>query len=104
MIVSFELTMPKVGSWNGKWSGEENKYFEIRSFSKKEIENSGSLLNLIVMPSKSFYYNFGDGWGANVKAEVINYPEAKKRRRISSGFCGYEWMIDSIIKNDKIIS
>jgi hypothetical protein len=48
--------------------------------------------------------DFGDGWGANVRMEAINSLEARMRRKVSSGFCGYEWMIDSIIKNNKIIA
>lgn len=100
--LSFELTMPNVGSWNGEWTGSHKKYFIIRKVTaglfKEKIK---PLLN--EMPHKNFYYNFGDGWGANVKMEIINSCEGNNRRKISSGFCGYDWMVDSIMANGKII-
>lgn len=102
MKVSFELTMPNVGSWNGKWTGEDRKYFVIRSFSGNRAKEVSEILK-----SKSngyFYYNFGDGWGAGVMAMVVDANEAKKRLKQSAGFCGYEWMIDSILKHGKIQS
>lgn len=86
----FELTMPNVGSWNGKWSGSNNKYTIKRKVNRKI---TAMLIN------KSFYYNFGDGWGANVKVTI-----AKNREKTSNKFCGYQWMIDSILKNGKIIT
>lgn len=104
VFLSFELTMPNKGSWNGKWSGENNKYYLIKKISKKffdkivhfkELSNKGS--------NSCFYYNFGDGWVANVRVEIIDNDEAKKRTKISKGFCGYEWMVDSIINNGSIM-
>lgn len=82
--------MPNIGSWNGKWTGSDKKYFVIR----KKIGYT--------KPRKDYYYNFGDGWGANVCIEQVDAKEAAKRRKISSGFCGYEWMIDSIIIHGNI--
>ena len=44
-----ELSMPGVNSWNGKWSGEDDKY-------------------TINVPSRNpdligyYHYNFGDDW------------------------------------------
>jgi hypothetical protein len=90
-ILSFELTMPNVGSWNGKWSGAAKKYFVIKSMDNKSADKI-----LDGNDHNAFYYSFGDGWGANVRVEHIDSKEAAKRRKISSGFCGYEWMIDSI--------
>jgi len=43
-----------------------------------------------------------DGWGANVAVELIGSVEKKIREKKSAGFCGYEWMIDSILKHGKI--
>lgn len=42
-------------------------------------------------------FDFGDGWGANVRAEIINGAGATKRRKNSKGFAGYDWMVQSII-------
>lgn len=58
-----------------------------------------------ILEKGSYYYNFGDGWGANISVEQIaNGREAKKEKKKSMGFCGYEWMIDSIEKNLKILT
>jgi len=75
-----ELTMPNVGSWNGKWTGAANRYTKAFSTSKKMKKFVGS-----------YYYNFGDGWGASI--EVRN---AEPREKITNKFYGYEWMIASI--------
>ena len=101
-ILSFELTMPNVGSWNGKWSGADKKYYVIRSVDNKTFEKIAGDSETPLR--KDYYYNFGDGWGANVCVEQINAKEANKRRKISKGFCGYEWMINSIMEFNKILN
>lgn len=98
MILSFEITMPNVGSWNGQWTGRNAAHFSFRNYSKKEVER--------VMQGKekrNFYYNFGDGWGANVEMKPMNSTEKRKIQKVNRGFMGYEWMIDSIMKNGEII-
>ena len=98
-MVSFELTMPNVGSWNGKLTGADKKYFLIKKLSKSQLAN---------IPFKdgraSFYYNFGDGWGANVTAELVDAKEASRRRRNSKGFASYDWMVDEIVEHGRILS
>lgn len=97
MLISFELTMPNVGSWNGKWTGQPDKHFLVKNLRNNESDK---------IPLKdgmaSFYYNFGDGWGANVTAEVVDGIEAAKRRKASKGFCGYDWMVNEIIQFGRI--
>ena len=98
MILSFEITMPNVGSWNGQWTGAKNLHFAFRNVSKKE--------GVTLMGGKdkrNFYYNFGDGWGANVCVKPMLSTEKTKIEKMNNGFMGYDWMIDSILKNDKII-
>lgn len=97
--IAFILTMPNCGSWNGKFSGESNFHCAIRKFKESEFKNE----KIIDIIDKSFYYNFGDGWGANIKVELIDSKTASQYRKKSSGFMGYEWMIKSILKNRKII-
>lgn len=75
-----ELTMPNVGSWNGKWTGAKNTYTKVFSTSKKAEKFIGS-----------YRYSFGDGWSANVQVRL-----AEPRERVSNKFYGYEWMIHSI--------
>ena len=73
MILCFKLSMPNAGSWNGKWSGQNKQYLKIVNLgnSKKSIEKAHKILNrktpqFASRPEwGSYYYNFGDGWGAN---------------------------------------
>lgn len=99
MIICFELTMPNVGSWNGRWTGESKKYYRFRNLTKKEAEKL-----LKGKERRSWHYSWDDGWGANVTAEHVYAAEKNKRQRKSAGFCGYEWMIDSILKADTILN
>ena len=51
------------------------------------------------------YYNFGDGWGANVSVRIVEGAKSRNQAiKGSKGFCGYDWMIDSILKHGKIIA
>ena len=101
--LSFELTMPNVGSWNGKWTGSGKKYFVVKSVADRYF-GSTVLPLLDGHASRSWYYDFGDGWGANVKMEAVTSAEARARRKVSAGFCGYEWMVDSILAFGDILS
>jgi len=87
MILRFELTMPNVGSWNGVDTGKKAGCFIFKNLSKNHAEE---------LDGKSFYYNFGDGWGANVECE-------KARRSKTSGFRGYDWMVNEILEFGKIL-
>lgn len=80
--------MPGVNTWNGSWSGKNKLYVLIRE-SKDDLTGY-------------YNYDFGDGWRACVEVEEVDAKEARKLKRQSDGFCGYEWMVDSIIKNKKI--
>ena len=101
-ILSFELTMPNRGSWNGQWSGQDKKYYVIKKVSDKYIASKDHFKELLKDGYDNFYYRWSDGWGANVRVEIIDSKEAAKRRKISKGFCGYDWMIDSILFYGKI--
>jgi hypothetical protein len=97
MIVSFELTMPNVGSWNGQWTGANKKYYIVKSLTKEQKSKIEFKDN-----KSSFHYNFGDGWSANVKAEIVDSKEASARRRNSKGFASYDWMVDEILQFGRI--
>lgn len=93
-FLSFELTMPQRGSTDGKWGGDNRRHIIINNltfFTVWKILKGDS--------TKDFLYNFGDGWLAQVK--VTKLDSTKKIPR-STNFCGYAWMIDSIITNGYI--
>lgn len=93
-MIVFELTMPHVGSWNGKWTGADRRY--IRTRDERTVPKE--------YWDKDFHYRWDDGWGACVSVRHMSAAEARKLERVSSGFAGYDWMIGSIIKRGYIIS
>lgn len=103
MKVSFQLTMPNVGSWNGKWTGADKKYYIVRSYRGHEANR---ILGKFFQEGKKagFRYDFGDGWSAAVTMEVVETKEGNKRKKISAGFCRYEWMVDEILKHGRILT
>lgn len=88
-LVSFTLSMPKNNSWNGRWSGETNLYCKVVNLTKKQAER--------VLTEFSYHHHFGDGWVASITVKLVTATEAKRLRRLSKGFCGYDWMIQNII-------
>ena len=94
----FTLSMPNVGSWNHRWSGESLVYAKSKQLLAEQLKQ----LRFNYREPQDFYYDFGDGWGANVHVEVMSAKDAKKYLKNSQGFCGYEWMISSILKYGKI--
>ena len=96
--VAFILSMPNVGSWNGKWTGESNLYAVVKKFTDRYFEsNKGKFMG-------GGYYNFGDGWGASIDCKEVSSDEARIIRKKSRGFYGYEWMIDSLISYGEILN
>ena len=93
-MIVFELTMPHVGSWNGKWTGADRRY--IRTKDERKVPKE--------YWDKDFHYRWDDWWGACVTVKRTTANEARKLERWSDGFCGYDWMINSIIKRGYIIS
>ena len=87
--IIFELTMPNVGSWDGKFTGAKNKYTVLSKLLKKDDHS---------IIGKNWYYDFGDGWGANINCRLAN-----KGEKPTNKFMGYEWMLKSIKKHGKII-
>ena len=93
MLLSFTLSMPGVGSWNGKWTGTERLYARVINFgkTKKGIAKAKEILD-----TGYFTYNFGDGWTAGIEVNEVDANEARKIRSKTKGFYGYDWMIDNI--------
>ena len=96
MILAFTLSMPGCGSWNGRWTGEKRFHALTRTFqSKKAIEKAESVVGY-------YTYNWSDGWCAGITVREVDKLTAAQLRKKSSGFCGYEWMIDSIMQYGEI--
>ena len=55
-----------------------------------------------IVEESPYGYDFGDGWRANITAEIVTGKEASKIRRKSIGFCGYDWMVSSIMSKGRI--
>ena len=91
-MVCFELSMPQINTWNGHWSGENKKYVVLKPSSKR----------LDALDGQSHWYDFGDGWAACVDIKKVSRKEANRLKKLSSGFMGYEWMINSIIWRGRI--
>lgn len=99
MIIVFKLSMPNCGSWNGKWTGSENLYARTKNLGRTQIaQKKGEKL----ISESSYYYNFGDGWSASISIEEVDAKKAAKFRKASKGFCGYDWMIESILSCGEI--
>ena len=94
-MLVFELRMPNVGSWDGKWSGEGNYFAVVKKVGKKKEEE---------LDGKRFIYDFGDGWTVLIYVRKVSVSEGNRLRKKSKGFCGYEWMVRSIIERGCIDS
>ena len=83
-----ELSMPGNNSWNGKWSGEGETFTKVfkHNIKEKDMKFIGD-----------YSYSFGDGWRANVEIR-----ESKPRERVTNKFCGYDWMLNSILEHGEI--
>jgi hypothetical protein len=99
MLVSFELSMPSNNSWNGRWTGEGRLYARVVNVgaSKKAREKYEKLIGYHT-------YSFGDGWRAAITVREVTSGAARKLRKDSQGFCGYDWMIASLRQWGKILA
>lgn len=91
-MIVFELTMPHVGSWNGKWTGANRLY--IRTRKERTVPKD--------LWEKDYFYRWPDGWEACVSVRRMKASDAVKLERKSAGFRGYDWMIESLIADGYI--
>lgn len=96
MTLAFLLSMPHAASWNGKWNGEGKCYAIVRKF---KDETGQRLCN-----AEPYFYRWPDGWCAKVHVYQASPAEARRLRRVKEGFCGYDWMVDSIVLRGKILA
>ena len=96
--MSYELSMPSNNAWNGRWSGENDLYAVVRRYDVAPTPDGKQLAG------GYFTYSFGDGWAAAITVREVTPGAAAKLRKQSKGFCGYEWMIDSIERHGAILA
>jgi hypothetical protein len=94
MILAFYLSMPNCASWNGRWSGEGRKYVVIETFRGKASTAKAEKIR----DTGYYHYSWQDGWGAGITVKEVDSSQAARLRKESQGFCGYEWMVRSIIE------
>ena len=95
--VCFKLSMPGCPSWNGKWSGEGSFYAIVVKFPEVQKEKFDK-----VMKESYYSYSWPDGWRAAIDVTEVDAKQARQIKKNSRGFCGYDWMVDSIIKDGVI--
>lgn len=98
MIIQFTLSMPNRGSWNGGWSGENNLYAIVKKFTTIKAREKADK----ILCAGSYYYQWSDGWGASVDVKEIDSLTSRRARKASRGFCGYDWMVESILNHGAI--
>jgi hypothetical protein len=96
VTLAFTMSMPGRNSWNGRWSGEDKVYALVRTFRGKDVPAAQALV------AKDYLYRWDDGWCAGVTVTEVTSAEAAKLRRKSAGFCGYDWMVGSIVRHGRI--
>ena len=95
----FKLSMPHRGSWNNKWSLENENFTIAKRFRKCDFEKLPDIVG------KYHEYRWDDGWTAVVNVKhLTNIKDVKQLTKNSQGFCGYDWMIESLLKFGKIMS
>ena len=92
-MIIFRLTMVKVPTWDGTWSGADKVFVRRRLDSVVPASVVGRV----------FTYEWDDGWSVRISVEKVSTVEAIGIAKQSKGFCGYDWMIDSIIKYGEIL-
>lgn len=94
------LSMPNVGSWNRKWSGENRPYVSLFRAPERNKQFLAERLSLI-----GYYtYDFGDGWSAGITIKEVDEKEYKQLKKSTAGFYGYDWMVNSIIRYKRIVN
>jgi hypothetical protein len=88
--VLFRLSMPSRGSWNGAWPGAERNYVIVRQLAQADIANLFG-----DKAQASWFHRWDDGWTACVSGRLMDTGERAPK---SDGFCGYDWMVDNIIR------
>lgn len=101
MYLQFILTMPGAASWNGKWSGDGRFYAKTKFLRN---DKAGKNQAAKVLEKSPYNYRWPDGWEARVDVERITSRQAESANKKSKGFYGYDWMVDSIMEHQEIMT
>lgn len=94
--VLFEENITGVGSWDGKYTGSRKPCYTIKEISDlKKI----AWVNQTVgeSNSKTYFYNFGDGYSSSCTISIISTSEANKIRKKDYAPCR-EFFVEDILK------
>ena len=94
MLIQFTLSMPANNASSGIWTGYDNFYAIVRTMRAAQSKP--------ILERATWRFAFGDGWVAEINAKKINAAEARKVREKSRGFCGHDWMVESILRHNEI--
>lgn len=96
-IIQFTLSMPNSGSWNGQWSGSSSFYAIVKTFTKKNKDKADKIIK-----DGPYSFSWEDGWRASISVKIIDAKEKRFVIKHSDGFCGYDWMVESILEHGYI--
>ncbi len=85
--VEFRLSMPGRGNAVSSSWGADRNYTRVLSVS---AETATKLIT-----EQPYFHRWDDGWMADIHVRVMKTGERPAK---SSGFAGYDWMIDNIIR------
>jgi hypothetical protein len=94
ITLAFTLSMPGRASWDNRWTGKGVLHAMFVRVDERAAES--------LLSTGSFSYSWPDGWCARVDVSRPDQVTLRKMRRESKGFCGYGWMVDSILKKGRI--
>jgi hypothetical protein len=94
-VIWFVLRMRNTPTWNGRWSGAGDLYAKRVNVSVKKAEE--------LLKEGSFFFRWSDGWSCSVDVVKPHAAEARRMAKSTKGFCGYDWMINSILKYGQIL-
>jgi hypothetical protein len=97
--LAFFLSMPGVPSWNGRWTGEGQLYCRVENLGRSQKAMTKATRIVAEAP---YLYRWNDGWAAEVDVKWVDPRKSRRLVKQSRGFCGYDWMITSILSHGKI--
>lgn len=77
--VQFRLSMDR------RWSGSDRNYSIVRTMQRADAEAL----------APAYFHRWDDGWAARITVSIVA-PGARLAK--SDGFCGYDWMVDNIVR------